>query len=634
MTTPDMHLTLPVVGPGGTLGPEWASELNSNFSIIDAHDHSSGNGAPISSAGISVTTDLPFNSHNATTIRSLRLDSQSVAFSDPSDIRSVYSVLGELYYRDTAGHNVQITSNGSVAGPFGNISGLGTSGGFTSSAVFSNVDHDLSIFYNPGLPAKLNISDIRLYEFGNAAAQPITLKSPSGVSAHDWVFPAAAAAQTGILSISTAGQLSYGLTDGSSSTPGLAFAAAPSTGMFRSSGQIAFSIAAATKMVLSASQLTLVPTGSAGAPAYSFDIDPDIGMYRAGANDLRFSTAGVDVMRLTNSIQSTNNGTSGAPGFSFLAESNTGMYINGAADLRFSVTGSDYLVLSESQILSPRLGLVSAPAYSFSASGTSGMYLNNTTDLRFAVGGVDYLALADSQILSRLTGSAGTPAYSFTADQDSGMYLAASGDLRFSIANVDTLRLSSSQILSSHNGSTGAPAYSFHNASTTGMYESSSDLFFTSSNTDILRLTSTQIVIWRDGLVSSPALAFNNDLQTGIYRNSAGKINFASAGTNAGFIGASGIATASALTAVKWQTYSGVTVPHNGGGTGFLDITPTGVGQILACQFISGNLLVPNDLAADPSYSVTISGISSTTVRINNKSITSDATIYGMIWYT
>jgi hypothetical protein len=52
MITPNMSLELPE--PLGTSGPEWAVQLTAALAIIDAHDHSAGNGAPI---GVNVPID-------------------------------------------------------------------------------------------------------------------------------------------------------------------------------------------------------------------------------------------------------------------------------------------------------------------------------------------------------------------------------------------------------------------------------------------------------------------------------------------------------------------------------------------------------------------------------------------------
>ena len=56
--TSNMVLTLPT--PGVRLGPTWATDLNTAFISIDAHDHSSGKGVQINNAGITVNANFDF----------------------------------------------------------------------------------------------------------------------------------------------------------------------------------------------------------------------------------------------------------------------------------------------------------------------------------------------------------------------------------------------------------------------------------------------------------------------------------------------------------------------------------------------------------------------------------------------
>ena len=60
--TPNMNLSLPV--PTSTVGPAWASQLNTAVEVVDDHDHSSGKGKKVTPAGISINADLDINSNN------------------------------------------------------------------------------------------------------------------------------------------------------------------------------------------------------------------------------------------------------------------------------------------------------------------------------------------------------------------------------------------------------------------------------------------------------------------------------------------------------------------------------------------------------------------------------------------
>lgn len=111
-TTPNMGLTTPIVGV--TTSPTWALNVNSDLSIIDQHDHSSGNGVQITPAGLNITIDLPFNDNNATTLRSSRYTSQGSPLSLVTDIGCTYVSGADLYYNDTIGNQIRLTQSGSI----------------------------------------------------------------------------------------------------------------------------------------------------------------------------------------------------------------------------------------------------------------------------------------------------------------------------------------------------------------------------------------------------------------------------------------------------------------------------------------------------------------------------------------
>jgi len=118
-----MGLDLPVVSV--TLGPTWASEINVALETIDDHDHTSGNGQQVPTAGLNINAALDFNEYDVTGLRTCRLQNHS---STPSwgvnDKAALFVESGELFYRDAAGNDVTITSGGSIAGASGVIQNL------------------------------------------------------------------------------------------------------------------------------------------------------------------------------------------------------------------------------------------------------------------------------------------------------------------------------------------------------------------------------------------------------------------------------------------------------------------------------------------------------------------------------
>jgi hypothetical protein len=113
MPTPNMNLTLPTVSV--TLGPTWASQLNTAITTIDEHDHTSGKGKKVPASGLDINTDLSFDSNRAIDLLSVKMDSQNSTLTGASNASSVYSVNGDLYFTNNAGVAVQITSGGALA---------------------------------------------------------------------------------------------------------------------------------------------------------------------------------------------------------------------------------------------------------------------------------------------------------------------------------------------------------------------------------------------------------------------------------------------------------------------------------------------------------------------------------------
>jgi len=117
MATNFMNLILPVVTV--TLGPEWATEINVAIESIDEHDHSSGKGKSIPTSALNINANLDYNSHNAYNLLQVKLISNDATLSGASNINSIYTTLGDLYYTNSAGVAIQITSGGSITVPGG-----------------------------------------------------------------------------------------------------------------------------------------------------------------------------------------------------------------------------------------------------------------------------------------------------------------------------------------------------------------------------------------------------------------------------------------------------------------------------------------------------------------------------------
>ena len=187
MATPYMNLILPVVGPLGTTGPEWANLVNAALSQLDAHDHSTGNGKQITPAGININQTLQMNSQQISEIASLALDN---LVSQPADSNLIYEFAGELYFNDSSGNKVQLTSGGTI-----NVASLGTITGdystSTADLTYSDASKTFIFKQSATLTANVDCGPIKIYR--NVASSPYARiqQSNSQVANLDWTLPAA-----------------------------------------------------------------------------------------------------------------------------------------------------------------------------------------------------------------------------------------------------------------------------------------------------------------------------------------------------------------------------------------------------------------------------------------------------------
>lgn len=96
-----------------TLGPTWASMLNTIFQQLDLHDHSTGNGAQVTPAGILINAALDMVNNALQNAKYVGLDAQA----DGTAVANggLYRIGTNLYWRNAAGASVQLTSGSSLA---------------------------------------------------------------------------------------------------------------------------------------------------------------------------------------------------------------------------------------------------------------------------------------------------------------------------------------------------------------------------------------------------------------------------------------------------------------------------------------------------------------------------------------
>lgn len=198
MTTPNMALTLPVVSQ--TPGPTWASEINADLSLIDSHNHTSGNGALVPVTGLNINADLSLATNALTNVKRVGLlDQASLA-----SLNSVYANNGDLWWYNGSGAAVQITSGGSVfVGGTGNIGGLPN-----GSAAVNYVNSTLSFdfFDSAGAAAGLTVGTVNC---PSVIINSITVDRSSGTSPYTLSLPSAVPGSNSFVTCTTAGDLGY-----------------------------------------------------------------------------------------------------------------------------------------------------------------------------------------------------------------------------------------------------------------------------------------------------------------------------------------------------------------------------------------------------------------------------------------
>jgi hypothetical protein len=204
-TTANMGLSLP--SPGVDEGPGWAEQLNDSLSLVDLHNHTAGKGTKIPVAGLDLQADLTINSNSHTDVKSVKFTSQS---SSLTTTNAVYVVNGELYFSDSGGTNVQITSGGSL-----NLASTGTIGGdyaqvgVNATVTYSDTTKTYSFLQAAGSTAKMYSAKISLADSAGGS-NAVGIIPPVGLaSGYDLTLPTAAPGADQVLAFASGGQASF-----------------------------------------------------------------------------------------------------------------------------------------------------------------------------------------------------------------------------------------------------------------------------------------------------------------------------------------------------------------------------------------------------------------------------------------
>jgi len=195
-----MNINTPVVGT--TAGPQYATDLNNCFLTVDAHDHSTGNGVPITPAGLNISSDLSFLNNDATNLRSTRFQIQNSALADASDLNCLYVTGVDLYYNDGNGNQIQLTQSGSIAGTSGSISGLSS----PASATYVSGSQTFVWESDALTPANMDAGSV-IFRNISASSYGITVSPPTLTSDYNLTLPALPVSQK-IMTLDNTGAIS------------------------------------------------------------------------------------------------------------------------------------------------------------------------------------------------------------------------------------------------------------------------------------------------------------------------------------------------------------------------------------------------------------------------------------------
>lgn len=200
---PSANMSLPVPVVGVDPGPQYASDINACFTILDAHDHSAGNGVQITPAGLNINADLLFNTNNLTLVKSVNFTPQSAVLVGASDLGCLYEVGVDLYYNDGSGNNVRITKSGGVAGSPGSIANL------TSPASATYVSANQTFVWQSAASTPANLDGGSFIFRKIVASSPgITMSAPTALAADYAInLPAVLPASQKFLSLDASGNM-------------------------------------------------------------------------------------------------------------------------------------------------------------------------------------------------------------------------------------------------------------------------------------------------------------------------------------------------------------------------------------------------------------------------------------------
>ena len=189
MATTFMNLDLPVVLT--TLGPDWATKVNAALTTIDSHDHSTGNGTKITPAGMDINADMSFGGQFTYAIGAVGFTSKSAAVTSATYLESLQSVNGSLYYVNSVGFAVQVTSGNAVNASLSSLWSVNVPASYPYTVVAADTQKVIAVDTTVARTINLPTATTSVYvtikcRSGSCSAYPITV-TPAGLDSIDGV---------------------------------------------------------------------------------------------------------------------------------------------------------------------------------------------------------------------------------------------------------------------------------------------------------------------------------------------------------------------------------------------------------------------------------------------------------------
>lgn len=206
-TTANMGLSVPTLnGDSGV----WDTAINASLALIDTHNHTTGQGVVVPSAGIGINAALTFAGFAATNLKGTSFTPQ--ASSPGLNYVWVKTSDNELYFSDELARDVKLTSNGAV-----NIAAVGgIVGDYASAAAAFYYDNAAKSYLAlqaapaPNVWASVSAGEVDIYEKASGIATRVRLASPAALAAsYQVTFPAAVPASNALVQVSSTGVMTF-----------------------------------------------------------------------------------------------------------------------------------------------------------------------------------------------------------------------------------------------------------------------------------------------------------------------------------------------------------------------------------------------------------------------------------------